>query len=90
MIWADLNKTLQEQGILENDVLFLKRKYFYNHAKVDGTDPIQLDLLYDQVRSDILGDAHPMQVDQAVVFASYQLQVQSGDFSEETENNFYW
>ncbi len=45
----DHSRTLREQGIVEVDVLLLKRKYFFSDANVDSRDPIQLNLLYEQV-----------------------------------------
>ena len=46
--WVDHSKTLREQGIVETDVLLLKRKYFYSDANIDSRDPVQLNLLYEQ------------------------------------------
>ena len=47
--WVDHSMTLREQGIQETEVLLLKRKLFYN-VDVAGTDnPIQRNLIYEQV-----------------------------------------
>jgi len=43
--WVDHSKTLREQGIVESDVLLLKRKYFYSDANIDSRDPVQLNLV---------------------------------------------
>ena len=104
----DHSKTLREQGITEEDVLLLKRKYFYSDANIDDRDPIQvnilhsisyilldsesifffffsqLNLLYEQAKLAILDGTHPVPLDKAVVFAAYQLQIQFGDFREQT------
>merc|ERR1719204_542363 len=82
--WVDHSKTLREQGITEEDVLLLKRKYFYSDANIDDRDPIQLNLLYEQAKLAILDGTHPVPLDKAVVFAAYQLQIQFGDFREQT------
>ena len=50
--WVDHSKTLREQGIVETDVVLLKRKYFYSDANIDSRDPVQLNLLYEQARYD--------------------------------------
>ena len=82
--WVDHSKTLREQGIVDDDVLLLKRKYFYSDANIDDRDPIQLNLLYEQAKLAILDGTHPVPQDKAVVFAAYQLQIQFGDFREQT------
>lgn len=43
-------QSLQEQGVDEKEVLLLKKKFFVTDANVDRSDPIQLHLLYVQVR----------------------------------------
>ena len=50
--WLDHSKTLRQQGLLDHDscVLILRRKYFYSDKNIDTRDPIQLNLLYVQVR----------------------------------------
>jgi talin len=42
---VDHSKTLREQGIVETDVLLLKRKYFYSDANIDSRDPVQVSIL---------------------------------------------
>ena len=47
--WVDHAMTLGQQGIVETEILLLKRKLFYN-VDTGGTDkPIQLNLIYEQV-----------------------------------------
>ncbi len=82
--WVDHGKTLREQGIVEADVLLLKRKYFYSDANIDSRDPVQLNLLYEQAREAILDGTHPVRLEDAVQFAALQLQVQYGNFKEQT------
>ena len=46
--WVDHGKTLREQGIMETEILLLKRKLFFN--EVEETDnPIQRNVIYEQV-----------------------------------------
>ena len=51
MDWLDHSKTLREQGVTDNDVLLLRRKFFFSDQNIDQRDPIQLNLLYVQVRT---------------------------------------
>ena len=53
-VWINQAQTLLDQGIEEGDVLLLKRRYFYSDQNVDGRDPVQLNLLYIQVRIKII------------------------------------
>ena len=48
--WLDHSKTLREQNIDPNEILLLRRKFFYSDQNVDARDPVQLNLLYVQVR----------------------------------------
>lgn len=48
--WVDHSKTLREQGIDETEILLLRRKYFFSDQNIDSRDPVQLGLLYVQVR----------------------------------------
>jgi talin len=82
--WVDHGKTLREQGIVEADVLLLKRKYFYSDANIDSRDPVQLNLLYEQAREAILDGTHPVRMDDATQFAALQVQIQFGDHKEQT------
>ena len=46
--WVDNGKSLREQGIMETEILLLKRKLFFN--EVEETDnPIQRNVIYEQV-----------------------------------------
>lgn len=48
--WLDHGRTLREQGVEEFEMLLLRRKFFYSDQNVDSRDPVQLNLLYVQVR----------------------------------------
>ena len=48
--WLDHSKTLREQGVEFNETLLLRRKFFFSDQNVDARDPVQLNLLYVQVR----------------------------------------
>ena len=44
----DNGKTLREQGIVESEVLLLKRKLFFKEDE-DTDNPLQRNMLYEQV-----------------------------------------
>lgn len=82
LAWVDHSKTLDEQDIHEQDIVLLRRRFFYSDQNVDSRDPIQLGLLYVQTRDAILSGTHPVTVDGACKFAGIQAQAQLGDFVE--------
>lgn len=82
MNWLDHSKTLREQTIDPNEILLLRRKFFYSDQNVDARDPVQLNLLYVQSRDAILNGTHPVSIEEAIQFAGLQCQVQFGDHVE--------
>ena len=46
--WVDNGKTLREQGIVESEVLLLKRKLFFKEDE-ETDNPLQRNMLYEQV-----------------------------------------
>lgn len=48
--WLDHSRTFREQGVEESETLLLRRKFFYSDQNVDSRDPVQLNLLYVQVK----------------------------------------
>ncbi|XP_055873161.1 talin-1 isoform X5 [Biomphalaria glabrata] len=80
--WLDHSKTLREQDIDPNEVLLLRRKFFYSDQNVDARDPVQLNLLYVQSRDAILNGTHPVSMEEAIQFGGLQCQVQFGDHVE--------
>jgi talin len=79
-LWLNPTLSLTEQGVDEMSVLVFKKKFFFNDANVDKSDPIQLHLLYIQMKGAIVGGDHPVSKDEARDLASIQLQIQGGDF----------
>ncbi|KAL8568329.1 hypothetical protein ACOMHN_040902 [Nucella lapillus] len=65
-----------------NEILLLRRKFFYSDQNVDARDPVQLNLLYVQSRDAILNGTHPVSIEEAILFAGLQCQVQFGDHVE--------
>jgi hypothetical protein len=80
--WIDPSKTLREQGIIENETLLLRRKFFFSDQNIDSRDPVQLNLLYVQARDAILDGTHPVTQDKACEFAGIQCHIQFGDHNE--------
>ncbi|TKS69882.1 Talin-2 [Collichthys lucidus] len=89
--WLDHSRTFREQGVDENETLLLRRKFFYSDQNVDSRDPVQLNLLYVQVRpftmklparDDILNGSHPVSFDKACEFGGIQAQIQFGPHIE--------
>lgn len=51
--WLDMSSNLSESTVVkENSVLILKKKFFCSDSNVDRSDPVQLHLLYTQVRTE--------------------------------------
>jgi talin len=80
--WVDPSKTLREQGIVENETLLLRRKFFFSDQNIDSRDPVQLNLLYVQARDAILDGTHPVTQDKACEFAGILCHIQFGDHNE--------
>ncbi|XP_075906783.1 talin-2 [Nelusetta ayraudi] len=80
--WLDHSRTFREQGVDENEILLLRRKFFYSDQNVDSRDPVQLNLLYVQARDDILNGSHPVSFDKAGEFGGIQAQIQFGPHVE--------
>jgi hypothetical protein len=49
-LWLDQSKSLRHQDIDEQSTVILRRKYFFSDTNIDQRDPVQLNLLYVQVR----------------------------------------
>lgn len=80
--WLDHSKTLREQGIEQNEILLLRRKFFFSDQNVDARDPVQLQLLYVQSRDGIIDGTHPVTQAEAMQFAGLQCQIQFGKHVE--------
>lgn len=70
---------MAEQGITENDVVILKKKFYFTDQNIDRNDPVQLNLLYNQAKEAILLGKNPCTQEEAAQFAAIQLQIQSGN-----------
>ena len=77
--WLHPDKTFAEQGVVEMDILLLKKKFFFSDQNIDRNDPVQLNLVYVQSRDAIVSGHHPSTSDEAVQLAALQVQVQHGN-----------
>ncbi len=73
---------LQEQGVTEQDKVWLKKKHFWTDDKIDKSNPINLTLMYHQARFGITHGEHFVTEEEAVMFAALQLQQENGKFNE--------
>lgn len=76
--WLNPEKSLPEQRITENDMVILRKKFFYSDINIDRNDPVQLNLLYVQSKDAIVNGKYPCTPEEAAQFAGIQLQVQFG------------
>ncbi|VDN06084.1 unnamed protein product [Thelazia callipaeda] len=87
LLWLDHGKTLREQSVSDDEMLFLRRKFFFSDTNVDCRDPIQLNLLYEQCRMGVLQGNHPVTREMACNLAALQCQIQYGDLQEHRQRN---
>uniref|UniRef100_A0A0K0EJV8 FERM domain-containing protein n=1 Tax=Strongyloides stercoralis TaxID=6248 RepID=A0A0K0EJV8_STRER len=80
--WVDHGKTLREQGILDDEILVLRRKFFFSDANVER-DPVQLNLLYVQCRDDVLKSFHPVNKAIATRLAALQAFIEFGPYNDQ-------
>ncbi|CDS39815.1 talin [Echinococcus multilocularis] len=81
VIWLNPAQSLRQQGIDEKEILLLRRRYFFSDMNVDARDPVQLNLLYVQLKDAILNGTHPVTLEEAVTLAALQCQVELGNFN---------
>ena len=77
--WLNPQQTLREQGIVDSDVIILRKRFFYSDANVDTTDPYALNLLYQECREAIIMGRYPCNENEATQFAALQCQVTLGN-----------
>lgn len=73
---------LQEQNVTEKERVWLKKKHFWTDAKVDKSQPLALSLLYHQARFGITHGEHYVTEEEAMMFASLQLQQEHGKYEK--------
>ncbi|KAL5104483.1 Talin-1 [Taenia crassiceps] len=81
VIWLNPAQSLRQQGIDEKEILLLRRRYFFSDMNVDARDPVQLNLLYVQLKDAILNGTYPVTLEEAVTLAALQCQVELGNYN---------
>lgn len=81
--WLRPGRLLREQGAFEAKSIILKRRFFFSYDNIDTTDPVELNLLYGQIRILIVSSRCPCTLPVACMFAATQLQVDLGDYIPE-------
>ncbi|TGZ47820.1 hypothetical protein CRM22_011014 [Opisthorchis felineus] len=81
--WLSHGKSLRQHGVDESEVLLLRRKYFFSDQNVDTRDPVQLNLLYIQLKEAILNGTHPISLEQSIKLAALQCQSEIGVYTPE-------
>jgi len=76
--WLKVNLSLPENEVEETRVLILKKKFFYND-NIDKGDPVQLHLLYVQLRDAVVSGTYPVSVTEACQLAALQVQAVYGN-----------
>jgi talin len=79
--WLKAGQALHEQGISDAETLVLKKKFFFNDANIDRSDPVQLHLLFSQCKDAIVDGTYPTQRGEAKDLAALQLQIEQQDFN---------
>jgi talin len=79
--WCKAGQALHEQGISDAETLVLKKKFFFNDANIDRSDPVQLHLLFSQCKDAIVQGTYPTQRNEAKDLAALQLQIEQQDFN---------
>ena len=77
--WLNPGQTLREQGLEDADPVMLKQRFHYSDANVDTSNPVQLNLLFEQSREGILMGKYPVTEAESIQFAALLCQVNLGD-----------
>ena len=81
--WLHPHLTLHEQGVSDDAVIVLKKKFFVSDANIDTENPLTLHYLYLQSLSQIMAGQHPLSPDEAFTFGALQCQIHYGNFDPE-------
>ncbi|TRY72192.1 hypothetical protein TCAL_00238 [Tigriopus californicus] len=73
--WLDSSLSLMEQGIRDFDTLLLRFKFYSFYNLNTKTDPVRINLIYEQAKWQILNEGIDCTEEEMMLFASLQLQV---------------
>lgn len=74
--WLDSSRSLMEQGIMENDFIMLKFKFFNFYDLNPKYDPIRINQIYEQAKWALISEEIDCTEEEMMVFAALQFQVQ--------------
>lgn len=77
--WLDPAQTLCYENIELDDVLILKKKLFYTDERLNRNDSVQINLIYNQIKETIITGTNPCTLEEAILLAAIQCQIQYGD-----------
>ena len=85
--WLKAEESLCEQGIVETAVLTLRKKFFVSDQNVNCNDPMQVHLLYVQLRDAIINGTLPCTRDESVHLAALQCQIVHGNHDKQKQKS---
>lgn len=74
--WLDSSRSLMEQGVLENDFIMLKFKFFNFYNLSPKYDAIRINQIYEQAKWALISEEIDCTEEEMMVFAALQFQVQ--------------
>ena len=77
-----MEKSLCEQGVEESAILTLRKKFFFSDRNIHCNDPVQLNLLYVQLRDTVVNGNLPCTSDESIKLAALHCQIQHGNHDE--------
>jgi uncharacterized protein YqgV (UPF0045/DUF77 family)/molybdopterin converting factor small subunit len=88
--WLKKNVSLADQSIFDaEEVLLLKKRFFFTDAHVDTHDPIQLHLLYAQCVEAVISGEMRVTEEEAIQLAALQVQMIHGTFDYQQHGKGY-
>ena len=77
-----MEKSLCEQGVEESAILTLRKKFFLSDQNVHCNDPVELHLLYVQLRDTVVNGSLLCTRDESIKLAALDCQIQYGNHDE--------
>jgi len=78
--WVASNKSLYEQNIPEDCLLIIKKRFFATDDQIDTSNPMDVHLVFLQLKGAIQDGLYPCQKDEAILLASMHAQVELRDY----------
>jgi len=78
--WLNPRLSLHEQGVADEEVVSLKKKFYVDDDKVDRNDQVQLHLVYVQCSTGVANGDHPISPMEAAQFGALQCQILYGNY----------